>query len=110
MTRIRLAPLALAALALGTTACSKFSRTPCGKLASQICENGGTDDCTAFVDGQLVARHAPISDAHKQIACQTVLDDPPTVAALQRAFETRGAHSGGQSGSGGEAKKGSASK
>ena len=96
---------ALAALALAVSACSRTSRTPCGKLAAEICDNGSAETCTAFVDRQMTPRHAQITNDHKQVACQTVLDDAPTVAALQRAFETRD-----QAGSGGDAKKGSASK
>lgn len=89
---------ALAALA----GCSRT--TPCTRLAAEICDNGSSGDCVAFVDGEMVARHEQISEEHKQTACQIVLDDPPTVGALQRAFEGR------QSGEGGSAKKGAASK
>lgn len=107
MTRTRLVALAgLAALALAASACNRAGNAPCAKLAAEICDNGSAADCTAFVDGEMVARHEEISDKHKQIACQTVLDDPPTVAALQRAFEGRSA----QSASGGVEKKNSASK
>jgi len=93
---------AVLCVAFAVTGCSR--KTPCAKLAAEICDTGSSGDCVAFVDGEMVARHEEITDAHKKIACQLVLDDPPTVEALQRAFETR------QVGSGGSEKKGSASK
>lgn len=105
MKRIVLvALLALAALIAVFALRGGGFTAPCTALAAEICENGREADCVAFVDGEMVARHEEITDEHKQIACRTVLDDPPTVGALQAAFEAR------QSTGGGSAKKGSASK
>lgn len=103
MTRTPLAALlAAAALLALTSGCSR--KTPCARLAAEICESGDDDDCAAFVDREMVNRGAQISTEHKQIACRIVLDDEATVRVMQRAFEGR------QAGSGGSAKNGSASK
>lgn len=80
--------------ALGLLASGCAPKTSCGRLAAAICDDGTEDECTAFVTVQIAARNGPLADAHRESACQIVLDDKKTTAALERAFVEHRAASG----------------
>lgn len=90
-SRRRAAPWIALALATAAAGCSRSA--PCAKLADAICARGTAARCVAFVDAEMVAGGEQLPTQQKQDACQLVLDDPPTVAALRRAFEERQAES-----------------
>lgn len=80
--------------ALGLLASGCAPKTSCGRLAAAICDAGTEAECAAFVTAQIAARTGPLADAHRESACQIVLDDKQTTAALERAFVERRAATG----------------
>lgn len=90
MSLCSLRPLLIVALIAGSAALTGCSRkTPCVKLSVAICEGAERSTCQAFVDGEMAADGERLAGDQKQAACQLVLDDPQTVAAMRRAFIER---------------------
>lgn len=75
--------------ALGLLASGCAPKTSCGRLAAAICDDGTDDECTVFVLAQMTTNGKALGDAHRESACQIVLDDKATTAAFERAFVER---------------------
>lgn len=70
-------------------------KTPCGRLAAAICDEGTAAECEAFVRGQMATRRGPLGDSERESACQIVFEDRETRAAFERAYMDNRSRSGG---------------
>lgn len=70
-------------------------KSPCGRLAAAICDEGTAAECEAFVQGQMATRRGPLGESERESACQIVFDDAQTRAAFERAYLENRTKTGG---------------